>query len=271
MASMVISAALAVLDVFTLYKIAETDLTPAEKVPAYFMESRWECPAIGTACYLLFCFFGKKYMQGREKAFDMKGPMLVYNFYQTCFNIACIYFCVTAHRAQGLNIVGNPVNFGAESFGISQFIWLHYNNKYIELLDTFFMVARKKFDQMSFLHIYHHTLLIWSWFVVMKIAPVCDSYFGALANTTIHVIMYSYYFLSACGIQCFWKKYITQAQMLQFVIVASQSFAVMYLGTVDPVLSWLQLFVMVNMFVLFANFYRQSYAKKAKARQAKAQ
>jgi len=103
----------------------------------------------------------------------------------------------------------------------------------------------------------------------MKIEPVGDAYFGSIMNTGVHVIMYSYYFLSACGVQCFWKKYITQVQMLQFVIVASHSFYTMYEGNVNVWLPPLQLFVMVNMFVLFANFYRKSYSKKKLASKSK--
>lgn len=33
--------------------------------------------------------------------------------------------------------------------------------RYIELLDTVFMILRKKNQQLSFLHVYHHTLILW--------------------------------------------------------------------------------------------------------------
>ncbi len=33
--------------------------------------------------------------------------------------------------------------------------------QYLELLDSVFMVLRKKTEQLSFLHCYHHCLLIW--------------------------------------------------------------------------------------------------------------
>jgi hypothetical protein len=44
---------------------------------------------------------------------------------------------------------------------LTQSVWVHYNNKYVELLDTVWMVLKKKNDQVSFLHCYHHLLLIW--------------------------------------------------------------------------------------------------------------
>jgi hypothetical protein len=33
---------------------------------------------------------------------------------------------------------------------------MHYANKYVELLDTVFIVLRKKTQQLSYLHMYHH-------------------------------------------------------------------------------------------------------------------
>lgn len=70
---------------------------------------------------------------------------------------------------------------------------MHYTNKYMELADTLFMILRKKSVQVSFLHVYHHALLIWAWFLVTKLCCGGDAYFGALANSFIHVVMYSYY------------------------------------------------------------------------------
>ena len=63
----------------------------------------------------------------------------------------------------------------------AQFIWLHYNNKYFELMDTVFMILRKKFDQVSFLHVYHHTLLIWAWYV-HRLLTICSLSLYALST-----------------------------------------------------------------------------------------
>jgi len=267
--SLVASLGLACTNAYFTYLAVEPKNLPVDKrIPAYFVNAEWWCPIVATVGYLCFCYFGKKFMMSRSSGVDevvMKQAMRVYNLYQTLFNILCIVLCLRAHRDQKMLFWGNVTDFGVGGFGMSQFIWLHYNNKYVELLDTFFMVCRRKFEQLSFLHIYHHTLLIWSWFVVMKIEPGGDAYFGSIMNTGVHVIMYSYYFLASCGVQCFWKRYITQVQMLQFVIVASQSVFTIWKKNVHPVLPWLQLWVMLNMLVLFANFYRKSYSKKKKA------
>ena len=129
--------------------------------------------------------------------------------------------------------------------------------QYVELLDSLFMVLRKKSDQLSFLHCYHHCLLIWAWLYCMLLSGCVDTFFGAGCNAAIHVLMYSYYLLSALGIPCGWKRYLTVAQMAQFVACAGQSLTVLFTpDACPPALPLTQLFVMVNMLFLFGRFYR---------------
>ena len=47
-------------------------------------------------------------------------------------------------------------------------VWIYYMAKIIELLDTVFFVLRKKYSQVSFLHLYHHTLMPVCSFVGVK-------------------------------------------------------------------------------------------------------
>ena len=124
------------------------------------------------------------------------------------------------------------------------------------------MILRKKNKQVSVLHVYHHVMLIWAWFLVCKFHCGGDAYFGALANSFIHVVMYSYYLSALVGIRCPWKKYITQLQLLQFVVCFSHAMFVIYAGTVPTWLCMCQVWVMLNMLVLFGNFYMKAYTKK---------
>jgi len=105
----------------------------------------------------------------------------------------------------------------------------------------------------------------------MRFYPGGDIYFGALINSWIHVMMYSYYTLSLLKIPCPWKKYLTQAQLLQFVSVVVYS--LLSLAQMQREAHWThyyaystQLFEMVSLFVLFMHFYRKAYSKKTKAK-----
>jgi len=121
--------------------------------------------------------------------------------------------------------------------------------------------------QISFLHVYHHASIAWAWWLGMKLYPGGDIYFGALLNSWIHVMMYSYYTMSLLKIPCPWKKFLTQAQLLQFLSVVAYSIVSMAWQPQDA--SWehylaysIQIFEMVSLFVLFMGFYRKAYSRK---------
>lgn len=89
------------------------------------------------------------------------------------YNTWCCYGFVREVMGNGyankLHWWGNTPETIGSNFGLGFFIWLHYNNKYLEFFDTIFMVLRKKNEQLSFLHIYHHTSIAWAWWVVTKV------------------------------------------------------------------------------------------------------
>ena len=147
-------------------------------------------------------------------------------------------------------------------FRISFLVWLHYNNKYIELLDTLWMILKKKNNQISFLHCYHHVLLFWVWWYDCAVEPGGDSWFGACVNSFIHVIMYAYYTLALFKVPCPWKKWITNLQMLQFAVCLSHSCYVVWKRNMPVELPLTQAVVMINMLVLFSMFMRSTYGKK---------
>ena len=159
---------------------------------------------------------------------------------------------------------GNFPESGRGGLVISFWVWVHYHNKYVELLDTVFMIVRKKNSQASFLHCYHHVLLIWSWFLVVKVGAGGDSYFGGMVNSFIHVIMYAYYTMPIIGVKVplFLKKSITNCQKLQFCICLVHAVYVSFKGNCPLVLPATQAFVMINMLVLFTQFSNKAYAKK---------
>lgn len=155
-----------------------------------------------------------------------------------------------------------PQRDAQKGFTISFLVWLHYNNKFVELLDTFWMVLKKKDKQISFLHCYHHILLIWVWWYCCRVEPTGESWFGACVNSLIHVIMYGYYTMALLNIPCPWKRWITNCQMLQFAVCLTHAGYVFYRDEMPRGLSYAQAWVMVNMLYLFGRFYVESYGQK---------
>jgi elongation of very long chain fatty acids protein 4 len=87
-------------------------------------------------------------------------------------------------------------------------------------------------------------------------------------------MMYSYYTLSLLKIRCPWKKYLTQAQLLQFLSVLAYSACSLYCMAEDG--NWtqylaygIQVFEMSSMFVLFMHFYFKAYSQRKSIQGAK--
>ncbi|OTF80106.1 hypothetical protein BLA29_010548, partial [Euroglyphus maynei] len=119
------------------------------------------------------------------------------------------------------------------------------------------------------LHLYHHSivpLLGWCAFCIAPTAP-CLGIFPFF-NTIIHCIMYSYYALSALGpnIQPYlwWKRYITQLQLAQFIIYGLYLIPFFRYQDGYPIKFWRFIAVPqpIIFFYLFYRFYRQSYRMK---------
>lgn len=136
----------------------------------------------------------------RREPLKVRNWMLVYNVYQAILNVVMVYglvktalFDVADSDSPYWPIWGRRVDGGRSGWSLSFWLWVHYHNKFIEFFDTAFMVARKSTRQISFLHVYHHVLLVWAWLIVMRNAPGGDAYFGATMNSAVHVVMYTYY------------------------------------------------------------------------------
>ncbi|KAL7553236.1 hypothetical protein ACHAWF_016497 [Thalassiosira exigua] len=244
----------------------------------------YRVPLALTAFYLVSLpslrWFTDKFLATR---YDMKllltEAMIVYNVAQVLLNGWMVYAMIDAVLNKGHPFIGSRSLVGvAVNSGASYAVWAHYCDKYLEFFDTYFMILRGKMDQVSFLHIYHHTTIAWAWWIAMTYSPGGDIYFGALLNSFIHVLMYSYYALALLKVRCPWKRYLTQAQLLQFTSVVVYTFATAYKqykelpheaieGERPSLNTYLfccvvQVLEMVSLFVLFMVFYKKSYAKK---------
>ena len=99
----------------------------------------------------------------------------------------------------------------------------HY--QIFDLLDTVFFVLRKKSRQITTLHVLHHSHMpILTWLAI-KFFPHPPPALTLLLNSTVHIVMYIYYYMAAdprYKQNLWWKKYITVLQLVQFLILLTQ-------------------------------------------------
>lgn len=100
----------------------------------------------------------------------------------------------------------------------AQCAYLYFILKVSDLLDTVFFVLRKKHNQISFLHLYHHSMMCISSYYCVKNMVIGHLALMPIINMFVHAIMYSYYLMTCLRPQlresAWWKKHITQIQLV---------------------------------------------------------
>ncbi|XP_049865777.1 elongation of very long chain fatty acids protein 7-like [Pectinophora gossypiella] len=149
--------------------------------------------------------------------------------------------------------------------------WWYFFAKFTELLDTVFFVLRKKNNQVTFLHVYHHVIMaLYAW-SYLKFAAGGEGAILALLNSFVHVVMYTYYLLAGLGPRfqkyLWWKKYVTKMQLIQFVLMLAYCSWTHFSPRCQFAVGFTY-FISANVIIflfLFLNFYSKSYKKQRDA------
>ncbi|XP_059613393.1 elongation of very long chain fatty acids protein 2-like [Phlebotomus argentipes] len=219
---------------------------------------------------------GIEYMKNRP-AFNLKGLILLYNLFVALINAYILIETVTCVTTLKYSLFCNESaknNRDPLEMRLANVSWLFYIAKYIELFDTVFFVLRKKNQNLSFLHIYHHSSIVFFIWIRVKWFPTGNSFLTIIINSGVHVIMYLYYALTLLGPSVtkylWWKKYLTILQLAQFLFGVYVHFVSLRMNcTFYPKWYVITEIVYVMIFVLlFSQFYFKAYAKQSKQKKA---
>ena len=222
---------------------------------------------------LIVTWLGPWFMRNR-KPYSLQTTMLIYNLSQVIISVYIVVEGWNAgwgrHYSWTCQNVESGTETGSTAMRMAAVAYVYLINKYIEFADTFFFVARKKTNQITFLHVYHHAIMPVFAFVQCRWLPGGHEMLIGLINSFVHVFMYSYYLLSALGpkIQPYlwWKKYLTLLQLVQFSIAMVRTLMVIT-GVVECGYPWINslgtfIFIYVPFFSLFLDFYLKSYSSR---------
>jgi len=201
-----------------------------------------------------------------------KNFMVGYNLIMAVFSLCLFVGMASVMLSDGMTVFSLG-NFDEPSGWYRMLTWVFYVSKYVEFLDTWFLILRQV--PVSWLQWVHHVGAVLTFGVLHHSQLEC-SWLGPLFNGFIHTIMYYYY---ACCIRkwpfpC--KRMLTILQVLQFVsgMAVQWTYPWVLPGFADYVPSnsppdappgwrWFAhcwgFGYLVILVVLFANFYYKTY------------
>lgn len=215
--------------------------------------------------WLFFIYkWGPEFMKNREP-FNLKKIMIVYNIFQVLCNVYILSWIL---RGIGqVNLRCTEVDYSESYWGLTflNFTYWYFLLKVLDLVDTVFFVLRKKFNHMSFLHVYHHGGMIIIAWIGVKFVGGGHAYFIGLLNCIVHTILYLYYLLTAYDSKysrLLWlKKLITQAQLIQFGFLLFTFGQILLIPDCTFPKIVVFFFIPQNLFmlILFGDFYVRTY------------
>eukprot|EP01089_Gocevia_fonbrunei_P012068 TRINITY_DN2758_c0_g1_i1.p1 TRINITY_DN2758_c0_g1~~TRINITY_DN2758_c0_g1_i1.p1 ORF type:complete len:268 (-),score=10.96 TRINITY_DN2758_c0_g1_i1:25-828(-) len=100
-----------------------------------------------------------------------------------------------------------------EKGAVAFWCYVFYASKYYEMIDTLLLVLKKR--PLTLVHCYHHFIVPFLFWGFLETGTTAH-WFLCVANCAVHVLMYYYYMIRTMGHDVWWKKYLTQLQIIQF-------------------------------------------------------
>ncbi|CAD2095987.1 fatty acid elongation protein, GNS1/SUR4 family, putative [Plasmodium vinckei petteri] len=169
--------------------------------------------------YILICKYGHTFMKNK-KEIKLKWIIIIWNFLLFFFNmivaiklLPVFIYIVNNYTINGLLTIPPIYVCGFGSVGL--WICLFIISKYAELVDTIFLILKKK--KITLLHWYHHsTVLLYTWDTYFVELPA--GFIFILINAFVHTFMYFYYLLATIYNKPLkWNILVTIIQILQMI------------------------------------------------------
>ncbi|XP_068630629.1 very long chain fatty acid elongase 4-like [Battus philenor] len=252
----------------TIPTVSSTGKSVGKMLGKYTLVESVAGALVVVALYLLIIMKLLPSFMMNRKPFVMKRVLLVYNALQVLFS-GYVLYVYGDYVLRYSFFPKNCPHINRQYYPMVLYnCSLYFIAKHVDLLDTVFFRLRKKDNQVSFLHVYHHSIMvIWAWICYLYLPSDHYVLIGAM-NSFVHVIMYSYYGISSLGPQytkyLWWKKHLTKIQLVQFVLALTTTYFQQKLSPC-PMPDFVQnffMFALISFFVLFMDFYLRSYRNK---------
>jgi len=200
-------------------------------------------------------------MSKSKRTVNVKFFQQIYNPVQV---VLCSWMAVESLRLSYFNGYGFVNNkFDVHKVDVARVFWVFFSSKILDFFDTLFIILGRKWQQLTFLHLYHHASIFYICWIGVNIGYDGDCYMTIFMNSCVHVVMYFYYLLTSVGVYVWWKQLLTYGQMLQFVVMITQSLITLQSDGSDLVfprgVTMMYMLYIISMLVLFCRFALRTY------------
>ncbi|XP_035401851.1 elongation of very long chain fatty acids protein 7-like isoform X5 [Cygnus atratus] len=124
------------------------------------------------AFYLHVVALGSFYMRN-QKLLKLRGLLVAYNLSMMMLSSYMFYEFLVTSVLDDYSYLCQPEDNSRSELGMrmARVCWWFFFSKVIELLDTVFIILRKKQEQLTFLHVYHHGTMLFNWWSGVKYVP----------------------------------------------------------------------------------------------------
>lgn len=227
------------------------------------------------AIYLWFVLVAAPAFMKNRKACNLTILIRCYNLFQIVCCLAILIIIPSYDFSLKYSwICDNDSRGSYEEIPHIQLRWFWGGNLVLvlrasEYLETVFYVFRKKQNQVTVLHVFHHiavTFLLW---VFGKYGLEKNGGFVIVVNSAVHVIMYAYFvvssFESTRSAAEKYKKQMTMFQIIQLLLLLGHSVR-MIVSCNAPVYYLLLAPSVATLVALFINFYVRTYVLEKKTK-----
>nr|XP_012221664.1 PREDICTED: elongation of very long chain fatty acids protein 7-like [Linepithema humile] len=248
------------------YKYINEDLPDPRNNDRFMLSSPWPTVTL-LGFYIYFVLDRGPRFMARRQPFKLDRILQLYDLLQILLNAYLFYKALVLAWLRDYSYFCEPIDYShtPRATEIAKMVWVYFMIKNLDLLETVFFILRKKENQVSFLHVYHHIAMVMATWIAAKFIPGGHVTFLGLLNTFVHIIMYTHYLLTSMKVNTnAWKKYITQLQLIQFFMIILHQIQLFWANDCGFSIWPAYLLIPQNIFmmILFWEFYYKTYIKK---------
>ncbi|KAH7948182.1 elongation of very long chain fatty acids protein AAEL008004 [Rhipicephalus sanguineus] len=215
---------------------------------------------------------GPRFMKDRKPYDNIKPIVNIYNASMVILNAYFMTaFLLKTYMGGGYSLFCQGINYETRdevTMSLLNLCWWYMLVRIADFMDTVFFVLRKKDSHVSFLHVAHHILVVYNGCYGVGYGPDGQVVLAIILNCFVHIIMYTYYFLSLLGpaVQkhLWWKRYLTQVQLVQFCIIFAHMLVPMFYNCGYPRPHvYVMLCEAAFFFTMFMRFYFKAYRDRS--------